>query len=931
MGGPLKLPKSIAARPAWRLGIVSRLTISFLGVAALILAANLVVQQGILVERTVQVSAPPPRIVAIAVPAPAPVHVDPVQLPAPMPAVAPAVLEAGLDAIAHFDQTLRARLTTQSGAIDTDYQQATANLNDAIRAITLAAEHSGDPKPAGHIRTELRTYAGQASTLIKTADARRAAEVARTAALDSFSARVKEALAGAWTIFGRVVSRESLVALSDDLDSLRQHSEVLQSAAPITAPQIAAVTSAEQRLQQTLQTNAAGFRRAQGDKWYQGASADLAQLITQRETSLRLAAELSQGSQDFEGQSNQLRRTLFKAASATIPGAAQAQPAPAVPSPQAAAPLAVSSAALPPAPRQQVLATHSFTQLPADKTSRRAIAWVSGAAAALMVFMCIGIVFSIIAPVKRLLRATAEIAAGKYSVRVASGGIAELDTLATAFNTMADELAQARQVSHQYQQGLEEKIQERTRRLQELSERDPLTGLPNRRHLFVLLNAALQRAQRGGHSVGVLFLDIDNFKYINDGLGHSFGDQVLVAMGERLDALARAYGFAARMGGDEFTVVIDCAASLDEIRHAGEAIVAAFHSPLLVEGRELLVSVSIGACAYPVHAPEAASLLKAADMALFHAKALGRSQLSVFTSDLQDVAAARFATEQGLRRAIERGEFELYFQPEIDAETLQVGLVETLIRWRPPSGELILPGAFLAVAEESGLAIEIGDWVLRSAISAASEWHHGSWPEARIAINVSPRQLTDGNFVDRLAALLLEFSLPARCVEIELTESVLQTGPATIDSLNRIRALGVAVALDDFGTGFSSLSSLELLPLTRVKLDRSLISAIHVSPRAAAIAEAIIGMCGRLGLEVTAEGVEEPEQFAYLVRQRPMLIQGFLLSRPLPRQEVVPMCAILKERARELLLTSREGPLTAIVHLAPSPEPTPRRIGLQAS
>jgi EAL domain-containing protein (putative c-di-GMP-specific phosphodiesterase class I) len=257
--------------------------------------------------------------------------------------------------------------------------------------------------------------------------------------------------------------------------------------------------------------------------------------------------------------------------------------------------------------------------------------------------------------------------------------------------------------------------------------------------------------------------------------------------------------------------------------------------------------------------------------------------------------------------------------------------VETLIRWRPPSGELILPGAFLAVAEESGLAIEIGDWVLRSAISAASEWHHGSWPEARIAINVSPRQLTDGNFVDRLAALLLEFSLPARCVEIELTESVLQTGPATIDSLNRIRALGVAVALDDFGTGFSSLSSLELLPLTRVKLDRSLISAIHVSPRAAAIAEAIIGMCGRLGLEVTAEGVEEPEQFAYLVRQRPMLIQGFLLSRPLPRQEVVPMCAILKERARELLLTSREGPLTAIVHLAPSPEPTPRRIGLQAS
>jgi diguanylate cyclase (GGDEF)-like protein len=536
------------------------------------------------------------------------------------------------------------------------------------------------------------------------------------------------------------------------------------------------------------------------------------------------------------------------------------------------------------------------------------VEWASGAAAMIMIIVCIGIVLSIVAPVRRLVRAASQIAAGQDAVHVTSDGITELDTLATAFNSMSAELAVARAASRDYQADLEQKVQERTRRLQELSERDPLTGLPNRRYLFALLDTAIERARAGDYLVGVMFLDIDNFKYINDGMGHAFGDSVLVAMGKRLEELVRARGFAARLGGDEFTVIWERTNEIEEIRTLGQAIVTAFRSPLLVDGRELVVSVSAGACAYPSHAQEAAVLLEAADMALFRAKALGRSQLSMFTSDLLDVASAKFATEQGLRRAIERGEFELYFQPEISAETLEIGLVEALIRWRGADGRLILPGEFLAVAEESGLGIEIGEWVLRSAISAAAQWHRGAWPEARVAINVSPRQLADGKFADRVQELLAEYQLPARCIEIELTESVLQTGLSTVEALKRLRANGIAVALDDFGTGYSSLASLEMLPLTRIKLDRTLIQGIDTSTRLAVIAEAIINMSRGLGLEITAEGVERPEQFAYLVRHRSMFIQGYLLAAPVPQQELVPLLSVVKERARELLITCHALP-----------------------
>ena len=902
--------RGLSLRHHLRLGIVARLSISFAGVAVLILATNIVVQQGILVERTTELrtipAPPPPPAPKVAAPHIEPPHVEPP--PAPLQPSPRFAAENALGALARFEQASQTRIGSEAADTQTGYEQTAGELNAALKPLNGKANSVITPAAASRISADLKAYLAQGRTLIGIADSRRTTEAARIALVESLNARVKKSLAGALTIFGRVVARQSLVQLSAELDTLRQTSEPLATQAPVTPAQLTQISDAEQRVQSTLSTNESGFRRSQGNDWYQAMASDMSQLGVLQEKSAQLSSDLASGVSGLYERGNKLRNSLFAAESEPpIPVQQAAQPAPLAP---VAVLVPVPAAQPRPPPMRTFVESRSTSNVARDPQSRRIVEWASGAAAMIMIIMCIGIVLSIVAPVRRLVRAASQIAAGQDSVHVSSDGITELDTLAAAFNQMSTELATAKAASLQYQEGLEEKVQERTRRLQELSERDPLTGLPNRRQLFALLNTAIERARDAGHYIGVLFLDIDNFKYINDGMGHAFGDSVLVGMGERLQQLASARGFAARLGGDEFTVVLECATGIEDIRALGQGIVTAFRSPLVVEGRELVVSVSAGACAYPVHAQQAAALLEAADMALFRAKALGRSQLSVFTADLQDVAAAKFATEQGLRRAIERGEFELFFQPEICAETLEVGLVEALIRWRGTDGRLLLPGAFLAVAEESGLGIEIGDWVLRSAIAAASEWHRGAWPEARVAINVSPRQLADGNFADRVQALLVEYQLPARCIEIELTESVLQTGPATVEALKRLRANGIAVALDDFGTGYSSIASLEVLPLTRIKLDRTLIAGIGISPRLTVIAQAIISMCQGLGLEITAEGVEQPEQFAYLVRHRSMFIQGYLLATPVAQADLVPLLAVVKERAHELLITS--GALPAL-------------------
>jgi EAL domain-containing protein (putative c-di-GMP-specific phosphodiesterase class I) len=276
----------------------------------------------------------------------------------------------------------------------------------------------------------------------------------------------------------------------------------------------------------------------------------------------------------------------------------------------------------------------------------------------------------------------------------------------------------------------------------------------------------------------------------------------------------------------------------------------------------------------------------------------------MFSPELLEAAAAKFATEQGLRRAVDRGEFELHFQPEVDLATGEAGVVEALLRWRLPDGSHASPQAFLPVAEDCGLIREIGEWVIQSTVEHAARWRAAAWPPVRVAVNVSALQLLDSLFVQSLSQALDRHQVPAHCIEVELTENVLQTGRHTTEALALLRELGVGVALDDFGTGYSSLVSLQQLPLTRVKLDRSLIATIDSSARSQAITRAIISLCQSLGLEVTAEGVERQEQLAWLLGYPAMHLQGYLLSAPVPEADLLTVLNAIPARMDALLQVS---------------------------
>ena len=488
---------------------------------------------------------------------------------------------------------------------------------------------------------------------------------------------------------------------------------------------------------------------------------------------------------------------------------------------------------------------------------------------------------SVTAPVRRLTRATRSLARGAWRTRAPRGGPRELDELAGAFNTMATQLAEASAAVEQHQVELEDRVRARTRKLSFLAHHDVLTGLPNRRYAFTHLRRLVRRATTESGRVGALALDVDNFKAINDHLGHALGDELLRAIAARLRAAIGERHFAARLGGDEFVVLAGEDAEPAQLEELAGRIVAAFRRPLAVGDRELLVSVSVGVAALPEHAGDAAALSRAADAALFRSKSLGRNRVSMFTPELLAGSAARFRMEQALRRAIAERKLVLEYQPQVSLTDGVTASFEALVRWRREDGTLVSAADFIPIAEQSGLIIAIGDWVLDTAIVAASEWRAAGMANPHIAINVSMPQLFDRSFVERAGATLARYGLPPSTLELELTESAFQTGAATIDALQRARELALPIALDDFGTGYSSLTSLSQLPLRRVKLDRSLIADLDTNPRSAAIARAIISVCHSLGFDVTVEGIERVEQLRLLMHSGPIAAQGHLLSRPL--------------------------------------------------
>jgi diguanylate cyclase (GGDEF)-like protein len=499
---------------------------------------------------------------------------------------------------------------------------------------------------------------------------------------------------------------------------------------------------------------------------------------------------------------------------------------------------------------------------------------------ALLLFVSLLLFRGISLPVRRLTAATRLLASGDRAARAPRGGSAEVDELAESFNTMADRIAHAEAKLRAHQVQLERHVAERTRQLHHLAHHDPLTQLPNRRQLSTRLAEALARA--GQHSrLALLFVDVDNFKSINDTLGHSFGDRVLQQIAARLHtATAGEASLLARLGGDEFTVLLENVTSDAEVQRCAEQIVATLQQPLMVDGRVLITTASLGASLYPDHATDAEGLLRAADVALFRAKELGRNRAAIYSPALYDAAAQRFRMEQSLRRAVEDGDLMLMFQPQVALPTFEATTVEALLRWRKSDGRIATAHEFIHIAEKTGLIHELTDWVLRSAATTAAGWRAQGWHKACVAVNVSAPQFFESDFVEHVARTLAATGLPPSALELEITETVIQTGPATIVSLRRLRALGVSIALDDFGIGYSSLTSLEQLPITRVKLDRQLVAGVDTNPRSAAIVRSIVALCHGLGLQVVAEGVERPAQLDFLMRCGPIGVQGYLLARP---------------------------------------------------
>jgi diguanylate cyclase (GGDEF)-like protein len=420
-----------------------------------------------------------------------------------------------------------------------------------------------------------------------------------------------------------------------------------------------------------------------------------------------------------------------------------------------------------------------------------------------------------------------------------------------------------------------------------LAMHDSLTGLANRSAFLDHLRRQLGYASRHGKRLAVLFLDLDRFKSINDTLGHPVGDDLLKAVADRLGRSLRQTDLVARLGGDEFLIALpDVARDHDPARVAAK-LVSTLAAPCRVGDRDYRVSVSIGIAVFPRDGSDADVLIRNADTAMYHAKAERGRGYSYYADGMNEIVSERLDLEQGLREAIERERFVLHYQPQIELATGAVIGVEALLRWRDPTRGLIPPAVFIPMAEETGMVLPIGRFALERACADAIGWRSPRGLPLRVAVNVSSKQLVEADFADLVARVLRETGLAAERLQIEITESSIleQRGP-TLATLQALRRLGCGVVIDDFGTGYAALTALRWLPANGLKLDRSFVANLISEPADATIAAGLVAISHGLGLEVTAEGVETPEQLAFLRAQGCGLAQGYLLAKPTPGEEL---------------------------------------------
>ena len=416
---------------------------------------------------------------------------------------------------------------------------------------------------------------------------------------------------------------------------------------------------------------------------------------------------------------------------------------------------------------------------------------------------------------------------------------------------------------------------------------DALTGLPNRALFMERLRHALARARRQATTVGVIFLDLDNFKFVNDSLGHAAGDALLVAVAERLSACIRAGDTVARLGGDEFTVLLEDLTDDRLLLGLAERITQVLHAPIMAGGREIVMTGSLGIAVSLGDSRLPDELLREADTAMYRAKATGKARSIVFDRSMSALALDRLNLETDLRRALEAGEFRLHYQPIMCLETGALREVEALIRWEHPERGLVLPGTFIPLAEEIGLIVPLGLWVLREACRQTRAWNEGRGDKLTVSVNVSARQLKTPDFVAHVAQVLEETGFGADHLKLEITESaMMQEAEATIAKLHALKALGIRLAVDDFGTGYSSMAYLSSLPIDTLKIDRAFVGKMGQHPEDAAIVRAIVMLAKTLHLSITSEGIETAEQLDHLRALECDQGQGYHFSRPLPPDQL---------------------------------------------
>ncbi|MBK7948398.1 MAG: EAL domain-containing protein [Deltaproteobacteria bacterium] len=428
-----------------------------------------------------------------------------------------------------------------------------------------------------------------------------------------------------------------------------------------------------------------------------------------------------------------------------------------------------------------------------------------------------------------------------------------------------------------------QQLTEAKQRQRFLATHDTLTELPNRYSFMQQLGPMLHAAKRRGTKLAVLFFDLDGFKAINDNLGHGVGDELLTDVAKRLRKAIRKCDLIARIGGDEFLAAIQDVEHDETTRKVAEGIRREIERPYHLDGHECWISASIGISFFPHHGEHAEQLIQNADTAMYQAKGSGKNRVCLFSDDMNDKSAERFELVSGLREAVHSGQLQLMFQPQVDVSTEEIVGVETLVRWHHPTRGIVSPANFIGVAEDAGVMVQLGEWVLRSACEAARSWAPHS--NARVAVNLSGRQLDHPDFPKRVKKILYESELPASRLELELTES-LATSDSAMRVIAELRALGIRVAIDDFGTGYSSLTLLKRLKIDLLKIDQSFVRGAAQTDPDRVILAAIIQMARGLGLDVLAEGVENPEEMKALLERGCTRMQGYLFSKPVDKNQL---------------------------------------------